>query len=60
MGSVVAPYDYDGRFPTFGFGGKPHHMGISAVSHCFAINGVASNPEIEGVEKIVQVYKESL
>ena len=46
VGMVVEPYDSDKNFPVFGFGGIPRHMGISGVSHCFAVNGIVGNPEI--------------
>ena len=46
VGSVIEPYDFDKNFPVFGFGGMPRHMGINAVSHCFAVNGNAAGPNI--------------
>ena len=60
VGSILEPYDNDRSFPVFGFGGIPRHMGNNSVSHCFALNGDASNPNIIGVEGIVQQYKQSL
>ena len=60
MGNVVEPYDSDKSFPVFGFGGIPRHLGINGVSHCFAMNGNASNPEIIGIQNIVQMYKQTL
>jgi copine 5/8/9 len=58
VGMVVQPYDADQSFPVFGFGGIPRHMGINSVSHCFALNGNAANPEIVGVPNIVGTYKQ--
>jgi len=60
VGLIVEPYDLDKSFPVFGFGGIPRHMGINAVSHCFALNGNPGNPEIFGIQNIVATYKESL
>ena len=60
VGAILEPYDNDRSFPVFGFGGIPRHMGNNAVSHCFALNGDASNPNIVGIEGIVQQYKSSL
>ena len=56
VGAVVEPYDTDRSFPVFGFGGIPRHLGINGVSHCFAMNGNAANPEIVGIDGIVQTY----
>ena len=49
VGAILEPYDNDRSFPVFGFGGIPRHMGNNAVSHCFALNGDASNPNIVGI-----------
>lgn len=49
VGSIVEPYDYDKMFPVFGFGGIPRHMNNNNVSHCFALNGNAADPNIAGV-----------
>ena len=57
VGAVVEPYDSDRSFPVFGFGGIPRHMGINEVSHCFAMNGNAANPEIIGIAGIVSTYR---
>ena len=60
VGSVIEPYDSDQSFPTFGFGGIPRHLGINSVSHCFAINGNPVNPEIVGINNIVETYRNTL
>jgi len=52
IGSIVAPYDTDQRFPVWGFGGRID----SNVSHCFALSGDEDNPEVAGVEGILKVY----
>ena len=48
VGSVLVPYDTDQRYPCFGFGAKlpPYNQ----VSHCFALNGNESDPEVTGVD----------
>lgn len=58
VGKILEPYDYDRNFPVFGFGGQARHLNF-ATSHCFAINGQA-NPEINGIENILQVYQQTL
>ena len=60
VGAVVEPYDNDRSFPFFGFGGIPRHMGINGISHCFAINGNPSNPEIQTMMGVIQTYRETL
>ena len=61
VGCIIEPYDLDRSFPVFGFGGIPRHMGINGVSHCFAMNGNAGNPEIAGgVQAIVNTYKQTI
>ena len=58
VGEVLANYDMDKRFPSFGFGAKipPRDQ----VSHCFPLNGNASNPEVVGVDGILQAYRSTL
>ena len=62
VGQIVEPYDKDGRFPVFGFGGVPRHIaGVpQGVSHCFAMNGNPADPTIPGVMNILQMYKQTL
>lgn len=47
-------------FQVFGFGGIPRHMGINCVNHCFALNGNALNPEIQGISKVLKTYRSTL
>ena len=60
VGAIVEPYDNDRAFPVFGFGGIPRHLGLNSVSHCFAMNGNAQNPSIEGIQGIVETYRSTL
>ena len=55
--SIVGHYDSDQLFPVFGFGGNPNNG--QEVSHCFPIN-FSNNPNIYGVEGILDVYKKSI
>lgn len=54
-GAILEPYDADRKFPTYGFGG----MVNSAVSHCFPLTFDPSQPEVDGVEGIMQAYANS-
>lgn len=56
-GSVVAYYDYDQKFPVFGFGGML--QGEPTTSHCFNCT-LSSDPNTDGVEGIISTYRKSL
>ena len=59
---ILAPYDADQLFPVYGFGGIPDILNgkrNSIVSHCFNIN-FQENPEIHGIENILNAYRQSL
>lgn len=45
-------YDTDKMFPTYLFGGQVNGV----VSHCYPLNGNFSNPEVPGVNGILQWY----
>ncbi len=55
IGSVLAPYDTDGSYPVWGFGGQIN----GRVDHCFALNGNPASPEVKGVEGILAAYRAS-
>ena len=57
-GTIVAYYDYDQMFPAFGFGGK--FCMQPNVSHCFPLNMNPNNPEIQGIDGILQAYRNIL
>ena len=57
-GEIIAYYDADQLFPVYGFGGIPPNKEI--VNHCFNINFNEDNPNILGIDKIIDYYKESL
>ncbi|KAG2378434.1 hypothetical protein C9374_008073 [Naegleria lovaniensis] len=54
VGEILSYYDSDKKFPVYGFGGKipPRYE----VSHCFPANMNWNNPEVEGVQGILNVY----
>ena len=56
-GDIVALYDYDRKYPVYGFGGIPD--GSEEVNHCFNIN-FKDDPNIIGIDNIINCYKESL
>ncbi|XP_076943911.1 protein BONZAI 3-like [Bidens hawaiensis] len=57
VGEVIQVYDYDKRFPAWGFGGKLYN---GSVSHCFNLSGNAGNFEVGGVQGIMDAYKNAL
>jgi hypothetical protein len=58
VASVLAPYDSDQMFPAYGFGAKFRYTG--EVSHCFPLNFNPQNPEVRGVQGILESYWYSL
>jgi hypothetical protein len=57
-GDIVAYYDYDQKFPVYGFGGK--FYGNPQVDHCFPLNCNPNDPEINGIDGILQTYRNVL
>lgn len=55
VGSILEYYDSDKRFPVLGFGGCP--VPGSPALHCFAVNGQEDDPEVHGVDAILDVYR---
>ncbi|KAL4428007.1 hypothetical protein ABPG75_002096 [Micractinium tetrahymenae] len=58
VGRVLEHYDTDKNFPAFGFGAALPPSG--STSHCFALNFNPSNPEVAGVQGILQAYRNTL
>jgi len=55
---ILLCYDYDKKVPIFGFGGKP--QGATDVHHCFSLTGSESEPYADGLDGIMEVYKNAL
>lgn len=47
-------------FSVFGFGASPNFMGIDEVSFCFPLNSNEKNPQIKGIEQVVERYEKTL
>eukprot|EP01091_Cochliopodium_minus_P012551 TRINITY_DN3823_c1_g1_i1.p1 TRINITY_DN3823_c1_g1~~TRINITY_DN3823_c1_g1_i1.p1 ORF type:complete len:724 (-),score=170.10 TRINITY_DN3823_c1_g1_i1:161-2263(-) len=58
VGTILCEYDTDQMFPCYGFGAKlpPNNQ----VSHCFPLNGNPNNPEVHGLQGILDSYSRSL
>ena len=52
VGGILQYYDNDNKYPVYGFGAKlpPYH---NIVSHCFALNGNFFDPEVAGLEEVI-------
>jgi copine 5/8/9 len=58
VGNILAPYDWDGKFPVYGFGAKlPPSF---AVSHFFPLSGDPDRPEVVGVDGILGAYQNAV
>ena len=59
MGDILQFYDSDKQIPVLGFGAAlPPRTHIA--SHCFALNGNIFDPEVNGIDEVVDVYKHVL
>jgi hypothetical protein len=57
VGEVLQFYDTDKRYPLWGFGGKAPG---GVANHCFALNGKDDDPEVVGVDGILETYAAAL
>ena len=57
-GEIIALYDYDKKYPVYGFGAILNENEEEA-NHCFNIN-FKDDPNIIGINSIIDFYKESL
>ena len=56
VGNVLCPYDSDQQFPVFGFGGKINGI----LSHCFPLTFQPENPNVLGLDGILNAYRNSV
>ena len=52
-------YDLDKKIPFLGFGAKIPPT-THRASHCFAVNGDIFDPECDGIEGVIDSYKNAL
>ena len=65
VGEVLEPYDSDQLIPTYGFGGVPLFLDDPQNQpyrwrDCFPLNGNLKDPEIEGLDKLLETYRSIL
>ncbi|KAM8930040.1 copine-9 isoform 2-T2 [Pelodytes ibericus] len=58
VGEIIQDYDSDKLFPAYGFGAKIPPDG--KISHEFALNGDAENPNCVGIQGVLEAYFKSL
>lgn len=56
VGSVLTKYDKDQKFPVYGFGAKFDDQ----VSKCFPLTFDSLNPEVNGLQGILNIYKKAI
>mmetsp|Transcript_9255 Transcript_9255/g.12901 ORF Transcript_9255/g.12901 Transcript_9255/m.12901 type:complete len:558 (-) Transcript_9255:170-1843(-) len=54
---ILAPYDKDQSIPVYGFGARL--KSTNRVSHCFPINFNSNDPNVHGLEGILNAYNNS-
>jgi hypothetical protein len=59
VGSILQYYDSDKNIPLLGFGAKIPPV-THRASNCFAVNGDIFDPECDGIEGVVEAYKNAL
>ena len=61
VGGILDHYDSDKKYPFFGFGGIPTYMeDQNTVNDCFPLNGDEENPEIEGIDNVIECYRQNV
>mmetsp|Transcript_60005 Transcript_60005/g.82427 ORF Transcript_60005/g.82427 Transcript_60005/m.82427 type:complete len:100 (+) Transcript_60005:1100-1399(+) len=59
VGNILQYYDSDKQIPVFGFGATVPPS-TNRASHCFALNGDIFDPEVNGLDGVIDVYKNAL
>ena len=59
VGEILQYYDSDKAIPVYGFGGVIPEQ-EKKVSHCFSLNGDIFNPECNGIDGVLEVYKKAI
>jgi len=59
VGNILQYYDSDKHIPVLGFGATVPPS-TNRASHCFALNGNIFDPEVDGLEGVLEAYKNAL
>ena len=59
VGQILQYYDSDKQIPVLGFGAAiaPYNQ---TANHCFSLNGNIFDPEVDGIENVIEVYKHAI
>lgn len=59
VGNILQYYDTDKQIPVLGYGAVIR--GVSNdTSHCFAVNGNIFDPEVDGIDGVVEAYTNAI
>jgi len=59
VGNILQYYDSDKMIPVLGFGAAiPPYT--NQANHCFALNGNIFDPEVDGIDGVVEAYKHAI
>ena len=59
VGNILQYYDSDKQIPALGFGATVPPS-TNRASHCFALNGNIFDPEVDGLDGVIEAYKNAL
>lgn len=59
VGNILQYYDSDKQIPVLGFGATVPPS-TNRASHCFALNGNIFDPEVDGLDGVMEAYKNAL
>lgn len=59
VGNILQYYDSDKEIPLYGFGASINPV-ANRASHCFALNGNIFEPECNGLEGVLDSYKNAI
>ncbi|EGR31748.1 hypothetical protein IMG5_102480 [Ichthyophthirius multifiliis] len=62
VGDILLNYDADQQIPMYGFGAKPKlpNFYYNQTMHCFPLNGNPQNPDVHGMNGILNCYQQVL
>ena len=60
VGRVLEPYDTDKMITTYGFGANINPHGQKRISHCFPLSFNDDNPDLAGIDGVIEAYQAAL
>ena len=59
VGSILQYYDSDKQIPVLGFGAAIPPF-LAQANHCFPLNGNIFDPEVDGIDGVIEAYKNAI